>query len=355
MSIKREKFGVTKDNQEVTRYTLVNKNGMEVSLLDLGAVIHEIIVPDKNGTLENIVLGFDDVANYEVNVPAFGAVLGRYANRIENARFMLNGKEYMLEQNDETNCLHGGSNRFEHFMYQTECTEGTEECSISFSRLSKDMEQGFPGNLIVTVTYTLNDANELMIEYYAVSDEDTIINMTNHCYFNIGPKGHLCKDVLNQEIQVFADAYTPVNEILVPSGEIRSVEGTALDFREMHKVGERMGEPTPDESIVEGYDHNFVLNHAEGEIAKAAIYRDVESGRIMEIYTDQPGLQIYSSTFLDEPNGRDGNHYGVSRALCFESQNFPNAINIEKFPNAILRAGEEFETVTVFRFGVIDE
>lgn len=355
MSIRQEKFGMTKEKQTVTKYTLQNRNGMEVSLLDFGAVIYEIMAPDKDGNFENIVLGFDNVADYEVNTPAFGAVLGRYANRISNAAFTLNGKEYKLEQNDETNCLHGGSLRFEHFMYQAECQEGAEECSVSFTRLSKDMEQGFPGNLMVTVTYTLNDANELLLEYYAVSDEDTIVNMTNHCYFNIGPGGHRCKDVLSQELQIFADAYTPVNDLLVPTGEIRSVEGTALDFREVHIIGERIGEAREDDSIVEGYDHNFVLNHAKGEIAKAAVYCDKVSGRIMEVFTDCPGLQVYSSVMLDEPNGREGIHYGVSNGICFETQNFPNAVNIDSFPNAVLRAGEEYETATVFRFDTLED
>lgn len=355
VSIKQEKFGVTKDKQVVTKYTLRNQNGMEVSLLNLGAVIYEIIAPDKEGNFENIVLGFDNVADYEVNIPAFGAVLGRYANRISNAAFTLNGKEYKLEQNDETNCLHGGTLRFEHCMYQAECTQGETENSVSFTRISPNMEQGFPGNLTVTITYTLNDANELMLEYYAVSDEDTIINMTNHCYFNIGQGGHRCKDVLEQELQIFADAYTPVNDILVPTGEIRSVEGTALDFREVHTIGERIGVPKEDDSIVEGYDHNFVLNHAKEEIAKAAVCYDKFSGRIMEVYTDCPGLQVYTSVQLDEPNGREGIHYGVSRGICFETQNFPNAVNIDSFPSAVLRAGDEYETVTIFRFDTMKD
>lgn len=354
MSINREKFGVTTDHQPVTKYTLKNQNGMEVSLLDLGAVICEIVVPDRKGNFENIVLGFDTVQDYEVNVPAFGAVLGRCANRISDGAFVLNGKKYQLEQNDNTNCLHGGTNRFEHFIYQAECEEGLEESSVSFTRLSKDMEQGFPGNLMVTVTYTLNDANELMLEYHAVSDEDTIINMTNHCYFNIGVGGHRCKSVLDHELQIFADAYTPVNDILVPTGEIRPVDSTALDFREPHKIGSRVGKATPDDHVVGGYDHNFVLNHPEGEIGKAVVYCDHISGRFMEVFTDCPGLQVYSSVMLDEPNGREGIHYGSSQAICFESQNFPNAINTDSFPDPILRAGEEYQTTTVFRFGILE-
>ena len=355
MSVSKEKFGVTGKKQTVTKYILQNKNGMTVSVLDLGAVIHEIAVPDRNGIFENVVLGFDKASDYEINVPAFGAVLGRYANRISNASFTLNGREYKLEQNDKTNCLHGGTNRYEHFMYEAECPEDTEESSVTFRRLSKDMEQGFPGNLMVTVTYTLSEDNELLLEYYAVSDKDTIINMTNHCYFNIGPGGHRCKNVLEQDLQIFADAYTPINDLRLPTGEIRPVEGTAFDFRDVHRIGERIGEPKEDDSVVEGYDHNYVLRHRDGGVEKAAVYSDSRSGRVLEVYTDCPGLQLYSSVLLDEPNGREGLHYGVSAGICFETQNFPNAVNIDHFPNAILRAGEEYRRTTVFRFDILEE
>ncbi|MDD7403354.1 MAG: aldose epimerase family protein [Butyribacter sp.] len=355
MSIKREKFGVNKDGQTVTKYTLINRNGMSVTLLDIGAVIYEIMAPDREGVFENIVLGFDTVADYEVNEPAFGAVLGRCANRISDGGFTLNGKEYRLEQNDGTNCLHGGTNRYEHLMYQAECEEGLEESSVSFSRLSADMEQGFPGNLMVTVTYTLNDANELMIEYNAVSDADTVVNMTNHCYFNIGKGGHRCKNVLEQELQVFADTYNPTNKLHLPTGEIRPVEGTAMDFRTMHRIGERVGEPQPDDSVVAGYDHNFILHHEENEITKAVVYCDRDSGRVIEVFTDCPGVQIYSAAPLDEPNGREGMHYGSSNAICFETQQFPNAINMPQFPSPVLKAGETYQTVTVFRFDILEE
>lgn len=353
MGISREEFGVTKEQEKVTKYTLTNQNGMKVSLIDFGAVITNLWVPDREGVLEDIALGFDSIEGYEVNKPAFGAVIGRVANRISNGSFTLNGKQYQLDQNDETNCLHGGNFRFEKCMYQTECAETEGADSISFTRLSKDMEQGFPGNVTVTVTYTLNDANELMIDYYAVSDEDTVISLTNHCYYNIGKGGHKCKDVLNHTLQVFADAYTPVDEILVPTGEIRSVENTAMDFRNPHRIGERIGEAVPDESIVAGYDHNYVLAKEEGEVVKAAVYSDQESGRVMEVFTDFPGVQVYNAAELDIPNGKENTYYRGYAGICFETQNYPDAVNRPEFPDATLRAGEEYERVAVFRFDVM--
>lgn len=354
MAIKKEQFGITKNQETVTKYTLTNHQGMQVSLINLGAVITEIVVPDKNGVMENVALGFDTVQDYETNKPAFGAVIGRVANRIANGSFTLNGKKYTLDQNDETNCLHGGFTRYERSMYEAECTEREDSDSVSFTRLSPDMEQGFPGNLTVTVTYTLNDDNELMLEYYAVCDADTVINLTNHCYFNIGKGGHKCANVLDHTLQIFADSYTPVDEILIPTGEIRSVENTALDFRTPYRIGERIGTATADESIVAGYDHNYVLGDHDGEVSRAVVYSDKESGRVMEVFTDFPGMQVYSAAELDIPNGKDGMHYGNFGAICFETQNYPDAVNQTGFPDAVLKAGEEYERTAVFRFGVIE-
>ncbi len=352
MSISKEKFGMTKDGQTVTKYTLKNHNGMSVSFLDLGAVITNLFMPDKNGVFEDIVLGYDTVAQYEENAPAFGAVVGRCANRIAGAEFTLNGKRYELDRNDGTNCLHGGFNRYEHQMYQTEYREGAEADSISFTRVSPDAEQGFPGCFTYGITYTLSDADELIIQYSGVSDEDTVVSLTNHSYFNIGAGGHKNPDVLGFELQVFSDAYTPVNEIHIPTGEIRSVEGTALDFRTPRIVGERTGAAAPDDSTVEGYDHNYVLKHEEGEIVKAAVCRDRETGRRIEVYTDFPGVQIYTAVELEEADGKDGAHYGSSGGICFETQNYANAINTEHFPSPVLCAGQQYDRTAVFRFDV---
>lgn len=350
MGIQTEKFGVTKEGKEVTKYILENKNGLKLVLSDLGADILSIYVPDRDGVLEDISLGFDDVAGYETNKPAFGAVIGRFANRIAGAKFTLNGKTYELDDNDKTNCLHGGFTRYEHKIYKTECNSEDGSDKVSFSRISPDMEQGFPGELSLTVTYTLNDANEVRIEYRATSDSDTIINLTNHNYFNIGKGGHKCLDVRKQQMKLFADEYTPVNEILIPTGEMRSVEGTALDFREMQVIGERIGEDTPDEKTVSGYDHNFVLRNQTGTIGHAATYQDTKVGRRMEVFTDCPGIQVYSAATLAPTQGKDGMMYGPFAGICFETQNYPNAVNQEGFPSAVLKAGEEYKRTTVFRF-----
>lgn len=350
MGIRTEKFGATKEGKEVTKYILENKNGIKLAVSDLGAVILEIWVPDREGNMEDVSLGFDNVADYEVNGPGFGAVIGRVANRIAKAGFTLNGKEYKLDDNDKSNCLHGGFDRYEHKLYQAECNTGEEQSSVSFHRISPDMEQGFPGELSLTVTYTLNDADEVMIEYHAVSDADTVINLTNHNYFNLGKGGHRHLDVRKQEMQIFSDAYTPVDEILIPTGEIRPVDGTAMDFRKMHVIGERIGEETPDEKIVKGYDHNFVLREQDGTVQKAAVYRDPESGRGMEVFTDFPGLQVYSAETLGTTEGKDGVTYGPFAGICFETQNYPDAVHHDNFPTAVLSTGEEYERTAIFRF-----
>ncbi len=355
MGFRKEKFGTSKDGREVSRYILENAHGYKVVLSDLGAVILELWMPDRNGKSEDVALGFGSVSEYEANGPSFGAVVGRYANRISDAKFTLNGKTYGLDDNDNGKCLHSGYDRYAHHVYEAEYEHGELGESVSFHRISPDMEQGMPGELSVTVTYTLTEADELMIEYHAVSDADTIINMTNHNYFNFGPGGHKCGDVRQQRMQVFADAYTPIGENLLPTGEIKSVEGTAFDFREMHVIGERIGEEdSADARVVTGYDHNFVLRTQDGTIGKAVVYEDEETGRYMEVFTDFPGVQVYSAATLGAEKGKDGAQYGPFSGICFETQNYPNAVNQEGFPSPILRAGEEYERTAVFRFGVLE-
>lgn len=351
MSIIKNKYGVNKNGKDVTKYTLKNNNGMKVSFIDLGATITNIIVPDKSGIFEDVVLGFDDVASYEVNSNFFGVFVGRVANRISGAKFVLNGKEYSLDQNDNTNCLHGGYQRYDYHMYDVECKEGTDGDSISFARLSPDGEQGFPGNLDLTITYTLNNNDELVISYHAVCDRDTVINFTNHSFFNLGKGGHKCHDVLEQEVQIDASCYTPVDDILIPTGEIKNLAGTALDFTEFKKIKDGIGMKDAEGRTVTGYDHNFVLNGDGGaSVRRVAQFRAADSGRIMEVFTDQPGMQLYTAKTLDVDGGKDGIHYGNFGGACFETQNFPDSVNIDSFPDSVLRAGKEFESVTIYRF-----
>lgn len=353
MSIETEEFGVTKSGDQVTRYILTNHNGMKVAFLDLGAVVQSIMVTDKEGKLEDVVLGYDTVAGYEVNVPSFGAPVGRCANRISDGKFVLNGKTYTLDQNDDTNCLHGGYKRYNHCMYQVECIPGEISDSIAFSRLSPDGEQGFPGNLSLTITYTWNDANELMIEYQAICDEDTVLNLTNHSYFNIGPGGHAGENVLKQEVKIAADQYNPIGDKRLPTGEFVPVAGTMMDFTHFHPIGDHIGADDPEAGTLSGYDHNYVLKeHQPGEVIKAAAIRDPRNGRMLEVYTDMPGVQFYIAKELVESGGKEGVTYGNYGGACFESQNFPNGINQEQFPAPVLQAGVEYESTTVYRFSI---
>lgn len=351
MSIQKEEFGITKAGDKVTKYTLTNHNGMQVAFLDLGAVIQSILVEDRDGKVEDIALGYDTVAGYETNVPSFGAPVGRCANRISGAKFELNGKSYTLDQNDGVNCLHGGFLRFNHCMYQTEYVKGEDFDRLEFSRVSPDGEQGFPGNLTLTISYTWNDANELLIEYDAICDEDTVLNLTNHSYFNIGPGGHAGENVLKHEVQINAKYYNPTGDQYLPTGEFVPVAGTNMDFTEFHPIGDHIGEDDAAAGTLSGYDHNYVLpEHEEGEIIKAATIRDSRNGRMIEVFTDMPGLQFYIAKELVESGGKGGITYMNYGGACFESQQYPNGINQEKFPSPILKAGQEFSSMTVYRF-----
>lgn len=353
MGIVKEVIGTIEEGKAVTRYTLENQNGMKVSFLDLGAVMVNLWVPDREGHLDDIVHGYDDLASYLINVPSFGAPIGRYANRISEGKITINKKEYMLDQNDETNCLHGGKLRYNHLMYEAEYSNDNEKEEIAFFRLSPDGEQGFPGNMNYGITYCLTDNNELILEYVAVSDQDTVVNMTNHSYFNLGPGGHKCKSVLNQEVMIHSEHYTPVNDILVPTGDIVPVKGTPMDFTCFKPLGRDLNPEEQSTDYFPGYDHNFMLDNPDREMKEAAWLRDWESGRTMRVLTDQPGLQMYTAPALIEPGGKQGVTYGPSSAVCFESQNFPNAVNTPGFPDGILRAGEIYHTVTVYQFGLI--
>lgn len=340
--VKKEVFGTTSDGKEVTAFTLKNKNGMTATFLDYGAVIESVFVPDKKGNLKDVVLGCANVKGYEENTSSLGAFVGRNANRIGKARFTINGKEYQIAQNENGNNLHSGEPFYNKLMYDYECFEDNDAASVEFSRLSPDGEQGFPGNLDITVTYTLTDENELVIEYLAVSDKDTVVNLTNHSYFNL--KGHESGTVLNHQAMINADKITVTDNEMISTGAYRDVEGTPYDFRTLKTIGD-------DIEAAGGYDDNFVLNHSGDEVEKAAELYEPESGRLMEVFTNLPGLQFYTSCGLNETeNCKDGAKYGKYAAACFETQFYPNACNIEHFPGSILKAGEEYDYQTIYKF-----
>lgn len=354
MKVKLEHFGVTKDGQKVYRYRLQNQNGMEVVLSDFGASILQIIVPDRNGNPVDVVLGFDKLENYYDNNEGFGAFIGRNANRIAGASVCINGKEYSLEANDGPNNLHSGSKRSNYEWYETECIEDTDAVSVEFSRLSPSMEQGFPGNLDITVSYTLTGDNELVIEYFAVSDEDTVVNLTNHSYFNLS--GHDSGDILDQILTVYADAFTPTDDVLIPTGELKDVTGTPMDFRVPKRIGQDIDADYEPLKQAGGYDHNYVLKKdaltgQDGDVTKAAELYSEKTGIRMSVFTDMCGMQVYSGNFIDhKEGGKGGVTYEKRDGICFESQYFPNACKEPAFSSSILPAGQEYSSATVLKF-----
>lgn len=345
MSIRVEEFGITKDGQKVKKYILENKKGMKAVVLNLGAVLAELHVPDKDGNLRDVVWGYEGVEGYEVNGPDLGAVVGRSANRIGGAVITIAGKDYALAKNNGENNLHSGPD-----MYFTRIWKGViaDDNKVEFALHSPDGDQGYPGNADITVSYTLTDENELQIAYEGKADQDTIFNLTNHSYFNLD--GQDSDSVLEHEVWLDSDAFTPGDAGLIPTGEIRSVEGTPLDFRTAHKVGERIDADYEALRLAGGYDHNYVLKN-EGKYALCGKLISDKSGICMEVSTDLPGIQLYSANFLDDEKGGKGGRIYVRRsAICFESQYFPDACHHENFQSSIVKAGEVYRTKTGYKF-----
>ena len=344
-------FGRTKNNAQVTEYILRNKNQMEVHLLDFGATIKNIFVPDREGTLADVVLGFDDLASYEKNeVASHGAVVGRVANRIGAGKFTLNGVEYTLDINNNGNCLHGGNIRYEYAIYDATIDEDAN--AVTFQRMSPDMEQGFPGNMELTVTYCLTEDNVLSLTYTAKSDKDTPINITNHSYFNL--KGCETQDLISHEIMIRSSAITETDENLLPNGNYISLEGTPMDLRKLTSVMEYQNADFEPLKYGKGFDHNFVLDHVEGEPDAIAVEKT--SGRKMEMYTDLPGVQLYTGNWLSGMEiGKGGVPHKEYGGFCFETQFYPNSCNIPEFPDSILKAGETWTSTTKFCFGLIEK
>lgn len=343
--MKQRTFGKNSKGQEATLYTFENKNGMVMEVTDFGATLFSLMVPDGKGNLVDVVLGYDDPLGYEGPAGTFfGATVGRNANRIGKGRFVLNGVEYQLDQNNGGNNLHSGLDFQSFRIWKVKAIEGN---AITFSIHSPDGDQGFPGALDLDVTYTLTDDNAVRIDYYGIPQADTIINYTNHSYFNLN--GHASGPILKHTVWMDADYYTPTAADSVPTGEIAPVEGTPMDFRTKKEVGRDIGQEFQALIFGNGYDHNWCLNN-NGKLAKVAELTADVTGLTLEVYTDLPGVQIYTANFVNNELGKGGVVYNQRHGICFETQYYPDAPNHPNFPSSICRAGEVYRTTTVYKF-----
>ena len=342
MDMKKEPFGKTKDGQRVDIYTLANSNGIQARIMTYGAILVSLEVPDREGKRGEVTLGFDSLDGYLKGHPYFGAIVGRYANRIGKGKFSIEGKEYTLATNNGPNHLHGGRVGFDKVVWNADPMETADGVAVKFTYLSKDGEEGYPGNLNCTVIYTLTGDNELRIDYEAKTDKTTPVNLTNHTYFNFAGTG----DILGHQITLNAGGYTPVDEGLIPTGEIRAVKGTAFDLTKPTAIGDGI------KKLGEGYDHNFVLHKKkENERSLAATVYEPTTGRKMEIFTTQPGIQFYTGNFLDgSVVGRGGQAYQKHNGFCLETQHFPDSPNKPNFPTVFLKPGETYQSTTIHKF-----
>jgi aldose 1-epimerase len=352
-SISKETFGKTADGTPVEIYTLRNSSGMEATIMTYGGIVTSLKVPDRNGKFGDVVLGYTNLDGYLKSSPYFGALIGRYGNRIANGKFSLDGKTYTLAVNNGANSLHGGIKGFDKVVWKASPIETYSGSGLRLTYLSKDGEEGYPGNLSVTAIYTVTEKNELQVEFTAKTDKDTVVNLTHHSYFNLRGSG----DILDHFVQIDADRMTPVDSGLIPTGELKPVDGTPFDFRKATAIGAHIND-TNDEQIKfgNGYDHNFVLNKLPGEFAKAATVYDLESGREMEVWTTAPGIQFYTANFLDGTiTGKGGWVYKSRNAFCFEPQGFPDSPNHPNFPSTELKPGEIYKNVIIYKFSVLNQ
>jgi aldose 1-epimerase len=344
----RASFGTLPDGTAVDLYTLTNAGGMQVSVTNYGGIITSIKTPDRDGKLGDITLGYDSLQGYLQGTAYFGAIVGRYANRIGNAQFKLDGRTYKLPVNNGPNTLHGGIKGFDKAVWQAEPFEKAGEVGIVFSHTSPDGDQGFPGALATVVTYTLTDHNELAFDFKATTDKPTVLNLTQHAYFNLAGEGS--GDVLGHELILHADRYTPVDSTMIPLGTLASVAGTPFDFRSKTTIGARIDADHPQLKLGNGYDHNYVVNRQGNELALAARVEEPKTGRVMEVRTTEPGVQFYTGNFLDGTLGKSHHAYDRRHGFCLETQHFPDSPNKPSFPSTTLRPGEEFRSRTVYTF-----
>jgi aldose 1-epimerase len=345
--VKKEVFG-NHQGKEVYLFTLTNKAGNVIRLTNYGAKINWIEVPDKNGKKENVTFGYDTFEETLAGDMSFGSVVGRYANRIANGKFTLDGVEYTLPLNSGPNTLHGGPEGWHSVVWNAEIVKESEFPCVRFTYVSPDMEQGFPGTVNAEIKYTWTDKNEIVMNYTCSTDKKTVVNVTNHAYFNLHGAGN--GDILDHVLTLKASAFTPVDSVMIPTGEIRPVAGTPFDFTTPHAIGERIGNEYDQLKLGGGYDHNFVLDNKED--VDATVY-DTISGRVLEVITDQPGMQLYTGNFLNGKNkGHGGTAYNLRAALCLESGHFPDSPNHPEFPSTVINPGETLKTTTIYRFSV---
>ena len=349
MNMERTRFGETQDGEEIHLYRLTNSDGLRVEIITYGAIIVSMEVPDRDGKLADVVLGFDTLPGYLETHPYFGAVVGRYANRIAKGQFTLNDVEYTLATNNGENHLHGGLQGFDKAVWQARELQNDAGLGVELSYLSADGEEGYPGDLSTRVIYTLTNKNELKVDYYATTDKPTILNLTQHTYFNLSGQG--TGTVLDHHIMINADHFTPVDEGLIPTGEVRPVAGTPFDFRQATAIGSRIGQDNEQLRFGGGYDHNFVLNKSADSLELAARVTESGSGRVMEVHTSEPGVQFYTGNFLDGSMlGKSGRAYQHRHGFCLETQHFPNSPNEPSFPSVVLSPEETYRHTTVFKF-----
>lgn len=344
MGISKEPYGTTPDGKEVDLYTLTNANGLKVGIINYGGILTSLHVPDRSGNLADIVLGYDSLDEYTRDAAHFGATIGRYANRIAKGKFTLNGVEYTLAANNGPNHLHGGVKGFDKVVWNAEAIEENNSLSVKLTYLSKDGEEGYPGNLSCTVIYTLTNRNELKISYEAKTDKPTIINLTHHSYFNLA--GHNSGDILGHILTLNADHFLGVDDELIPTGQIEPVKDTPMDFTRPMPIGSRIAQ------VKGGYDHNYVLNNSDGSLALAASVYEPGTGRVMQILTTEPGIQFYSGNFLNGSGKGKNAVYNKHNGFCLETQHFPDSPNNPDFPSVVLNPGEKYTHLTVHKFSV---
>jgi aldose 1-epimerase len=342
-------FGSAPDGSEVSLYTLRNNAGAEVGICNYGGLVIFLKVPDRNGKFADVVLGYDNLPDYIKDTPYFGALIGRYGNRIAKGKFTLDGKEYTLAVNNGPNALHGGLKGFDKVVWEPRLLASLEGPSLELLYVSKDGEEGYPGTLSVKAVYTLTEDNALRLEYTATTDKDTVVNLTHHSYFNLAGKD----DILNHQVMIPADKFTPVDSTLIPTGELKPVDGTPFDFRTPTAIGARIGQEDEQLKFGNGYDHNWIINKPMGQLSLMGRVYEPTTGRVLEVYSTEPGLQFYSGNFLDGKNkGKGGWVYKFRNGFTMEPQHYPDSPNQPNFPSVVLKPGQTYRNTIVYKFSV---